>query len=234
MSVSSTGKTAEVMVEKFKETYEHQQQMIELTDFHEPEGGMMQDSSNVIWYPVQQHAPILSGWDLSSAETGIIEETYPAVLGTPNNDFVQQRADQMRTQRYWERRGEQSGKRQATELNSDIASAVATQGSLFYRSNVTSGYEFIAEAQAIMNERQAVEFLESADTNHCPEGLSESAWFPSSCRRRLRWSVSLHDREAVATTRKDRPNPSGGPGFWHPQTKSCSASSFRLCVLPAE
>jgi hypothetical protein len=151
----STGKTAEVMFEKFKETYEHQDQLLELTDFHEPDGKDMQNSSNVIWYPVQQHAPVLEGWDLSSSETGIIEETYPAVLGTPNNDFVQLRADDLRDQRFWERRAEQSGRRQATELNKDIASAVATQGSLFYRSNATSGYDFIAEAQAIMNERQA-------------------------------------------------------------------------------
>ena len=157
MSNLSSGKIAEVYFEKYIETYEHQQQLVELVDYHEPDGGTMQNASNVIWTPVQQYAPILSGWDLSNQETGVIEETYPAVLGEPNNDFVKQRADDMRTQRFWERRAEQSGKRQATELNKDIASAVATQGSLFYRSNVTSGYDFIAEAQAIMNERQANE-----------------------------------------------------------------------------
>jgi len=150
----STGKIAEVMVEKFIETHEKQTQLVEQTNFHEPEGGMMQDAGNVIWYPVQQHAPIIEGWDLTGEETGIIEETYPAVLGTPNNDFVEQRADNMRTQRYWERRAEQSGRRQASELNSDIADAIVKQGSLFYRSNATSGYDFIAEAQAVMNERQ--------------------------------------------------------------------------------
>lgn len=154
---SSTGKTAEVMFEKFIETYEQQDKMLELTDFHEPDAGMMQNSGNTIWYPVQQHAPVISGWDLTGEETGIIEETYPAVLGTPNNDFVEMRADDLRTTRFWERRAEQAGRRQATELNKDIASAIATQGSLFYRSNATSGYDFIAEAQTIMNERQAVE-----------------------------------------------------------------------------
>jgi len=153
----SSGKIAEVMVDKFKETYEHQTQLVELTDFHEPDGGRMQDSGNVIWYPVQQHAPIIPGWDLTGSETGIIEETYPAVLGTPDNDFVVQRADDLRTERYWERRAAQSGRRQATELNKNIGTAVAQQGSLFYRSNATSGYDFIAEGQAIMNERQVAE-----------------------------------------------------------------------------
>jgi hypothetical protein len=157
MTVQSTGKTAEVMFDKWKETYDHQDSMLDLVEFVEPDASDMQTSSNVIWYPVQQHRPILSGWDLSNEETGIIEETYPAVLGEPNNDFVKQRADQMRTQRFWERSAEQSAKRQATELNKDIASAITTQGSLFYRSTVSSGYDFIAEAQAIMNERQAVD-----------------------------------------------------------------------------
>ena len=153
---SSTGKIAEVMFEKYKETYEHQMSLLPLVEFHEPPAGTMQNTSNVIWYPVQQHAPVISGWDLTGAETGIIEETYPAVLGTPNNDFVQMRADDLRESRFWERRAEQSARRQASQLNSDIASAIAVQGSLFYRSNATSGYEFIAQAQAILNERQGM------------------------------------------------------------------------------
>lgn len=151
----TTGKTVEILFEKTKETYEHQMQMLDLTMYDEPEAGMLQNSGNVIWRPVQQHAPIIEGWDLSGQEQGIIEPTYPALLGTPKNDFIKQRADDMRDARFWERRGEQSGLRQATELNKSIAEVVATQGSLFYRSNATSGYNFIGEAQAIMNERQA-------------------------------------------------------------------------------
>jgi hypothetical protein len=150
----STGKIAEVMFEKTKETYEHQMSMLNLVNFHEPAGGDMQNSGNFVWYPVQQHAPVISGWDLTGNETGIIEETYPALLGTPSNDFVRMRADDLRDQRFWERRAEQSGKKQATELNRLIAAAIVTQGSLFYRSNSTSGYDFVAEAQALMNERQ--------------------------------------------------------------------------------
>lgn len=155
--MAQTAKIAEVMFEKALETYESQMQLIDLCNFEEPTAADMQNSNNVLWRPVQQHAPIITGWDLTGQETDIIEEAYPAVLGTPANDFVKQRADQMRTQLYWERRGKQSGKRQASNLNSAIASAVATQGSLFYRFNTatsTSGYDFISEAQAIMNERQ--------------------------------------------------------------------------------
>ena len=150
----STGKTVEVLFEKTKETYEDQMQLLNLTMYEEPEGGKMQNAGNVIWRPVQQHRPILSGWDLSGQEQDIIEETYPAILGLPKNDFIKQRADNMRDMRFWERAGEQSGRQQATELNKSIASVVALQGSKFYRSNVTSGYDFIAEGQALLNETQ--------------------------------------------------------------------------------
>lgn len=153
----STGKIAEVLFDKTMETYEHQMQLLPLCTFEQPDGGTQQNAGNVIWKPVQQHAPVISGWDMTGQETGIIEETYPCILGTPKNDFVQQRADDLRDMRFWERRGEQSGRRQATELNKSIAAAVATQGSLFYRSNVTNGYAFIGQAQAIMNERQSMD-----------------------------------------------------------------------------
>lgn len=157
----STGKVAEVMFEKTLETYEHQMQLLNLTSYEEPDAGDMQNAGNIIWRPVQQHAPIIEGFDLTGLETGIIEETYPQQLGTPKNDFVEQRADDMRDKRFWERRGEQSGKRQATELNKLIAQAVSVQGSLFYRSNAASGYDFIAEAQAMLNETQ------QDDTGRC-------------------------------------------------------------------
>jgi len=155
----TTGKIAEVLFEKTKETYEHQMQLLDLVSYEQPEDGKMQNSGNVIWRPVQQHAPIIEGWDMTGEETGIIEETYPSILGTPKNDFVQQRADDMRDMRFWERRGEQSGRRQATELNKLLAQAIATQGTMFYRVDVSaapSGYDFIAQAQALMNERQLV------------------------------------------------------------------------------
>ena len=152
--MASTGKIVEVLFENALETYETQDMLIPLTDFFEPDGSTMQNAGNFIWRPVQQHAPIITGWDLTGQETDIIEETYPAVLGEPKNDFVKQRADDLRDTQFWKRRGQQAGRRQVSELNQAITNAMLNQGSLFYRSNATSGFDFIAEGQAIMNERQ--------------------------------------------------------------------------------
>lgn len=152
--MASTGKIVEVFFENALETYEHQDMILDKVDFFQPDPGDMQNSNNFVWRPVQQHAPIISGFDISGQEQEIIEETYPAVLGTPENDFVSQRADDLRTTLFWERRGKQSGMQQATQLNKAVAQAIATQGSMFYRSSASSGYDFISEGQAIMNERQ--------------------------------------------------------------------------------
>lgn len=150
----TTGKVAIQLLEKAMETFEHQMQLLNLVSVNRYSPSDLQNAGNVLWRKVQQHAKLQSGWDLSNQEQGIIQETYPCILGTPVNDFIKLRADDMRDMSYWDERGMESGRQQATDLNKAIAAAIATQGSLFYRSNATSGYDFIAEAQAMMNERQ--------------------------------------------------------------------------------
>lgn len=152
--MANTGKIVEVMFENALDTYNEQDSLLDLTSFISPEAAGMQNANNFLWRPVEQHAPIIEGWDLSGQEQEIIEETYPAILGTPKNDFVRQRADDLRDMRFWERRGQQSARQQVSELNKTIINAITNQGTMFYRSNATSGYNFIAEAQALMNERQ--------------------------------------------------------------------------------
>ena len=157
MSTLSAGKIAEVLFENALDTHDEQDMLIDKTDMFTPDAGTMQNSGNIMWRPVQQHAPVISGWSLTGQEQEIIEETYPAYLGTPKNDFVKQRVDDLRDMTFWERRGKEAGRQQATELNKSIANLVATSGSLFYRNNDTSGFDFISEGQAIMNERQGAE-----------------------------------------------------------------------------
>lgn len=154
MATLTAPKIAEVLFGNFVETFESQQMLLPMVDRWTPEAGDLQNAANYIWRPVQQHAPVLEGFDLTGLATGIIQESYPAILGTPTNDFVDQSVADVRDIRFWEERGEQSGRRQASYLNSKVAQALALQGSLHIRSDATSGYDFISEAQALMNERQ--------------------------------------------------------------------------------
>ncbi|MCK5610837.1 hypothetical protein KAR91_53685, partial [Candidatus Pacearchaeota archaeon] len=188
--MAQAGKLAEVYFEQMLETYEHQTMLVDKTMVFKPESGDMQNAGNVVWRPVQQHRPILQGWDLTGQEQDIIEETYPAFLGTPNNDLVQQRIDNLRDMTFWERAGKQSGRQQATQLNKDIADLIKNSGSLFYQSNPTNGFEFISEAQAIMNERQGAHtkrcyilndrttqsYASELSTRQTVKGRPEEAW----------------------------------------------------------
>ena len=154
MAALTSGKIAEVMFESFIETYEHQTLMLDLVDGESPDKSKLSNAGNTIWYPVQQHRPVLTGFDLTGKEQGIIEETYPISLGDPKGDLIEQRIDDMRDIRFWERAGTQSGYQQATELNGELAALVSNTGSLYYESSATSGFDFISEGQALINERQ--------------------------------------------------------------------------------
>lgn len=153
--MATTLKTVEAIFENVLDSYESQMQLVNQTALFSPDSASLQNSGNTVWRPVQQHAPIIDGFDLTGDETSIIEESYPATLGVPANDLVEERADDVRDIQFWKRRGEQSGLRQVTELNKRIAQAVVTQGTLFYRTDTLSGFEAIAIGQATMNERQA-------------------------------------------------------------------------------
>ena len=155
MATLTTGKIAEVLFENSIETFESQQMLLDKVDFWTPNAADMQNANNFIWRTVQQHRPILTGFDLTGQSQGIIQETYPALLGTPNNDLINQAVQDVRDIQFWKEAGRASGMRQASKVNSQIASAIALQGSLFSRSNASSGFDFLSTCQTIQNERQA-------------------------------------------------------------------------------
>ena len=152
--MATTGKIVEVLFENALETHELEPQLIELTTLETPDAAMMQNSGEVQWRTVDQHADLFSGFDATGQESEIIEETYPRILGTPTNDLPKQRLDKLRDMRFWERRGKESGRQQARQLNKQIATAMAQQAGMYYRSNATSGFDFLSEAEVMMTERQ--------------------------------------------------------------------------------
>lgn len=152
----TTAKTVEVIFEKAIETYKHQTKMADMVEVFTPEPAALQNAGNNLWRPAQQHAPVFTGWDVTGQYTGIIEETYRATLTDPRNDAWEIRADDLRDMTFWERRGEQSGMRQASELNRRLAALVANEGSLFVQApnTTTNGFDFVSYAQVLLDERQ--------------------------------------------------------------------------------
>lgn len=151
---TQSGKIAEVFFESVLETIDDQTALADTCTRFEPDPATMQNANNFVWRPVEQQAVIQQGWDMTGLEQDIIEETYPAILEDPRNDFVKQRIDDLRDMEFWRRRGERSGMQQVVTQNTAIANAIRTQGSQYYRSTVSSGFDFVSEAQALLNEQQ--------------------------------------------------------------------------------
>lgn len=174
---TKAGKIAEVFYEEMLDAWQEQDQLVNETDVFTPDPGTMQNAGNVIWRPREQFSPILDGWDLTGQEQDIIEETYPAILGEPKNNLVAQRVDDLRTDQFWRNKARADVKTQVTELNKTIARTIALQGSLFYRSNTASGFDFLSEGQAILDERQGKEtqrnfILNTRDNKRFAEDLA--------------------------------------------------------------
>ena len=151
----------------------------------------MQTSSNIFWRNVQQQRKAQSGWDMTGLQTGIIEQNYPISLGTPTNDFIQVRLDDLRKPEFLDRAVMESVSTLQSDLNKSIADLVASTGTMYYESSST-GYDFVAEADTLMTERQinramGSSFFLNPRTNQVmakdlasrdapPTGISKSAW----------------------------------------------------------
>ena len=154
--MSETLKIVEAYLENAVNEAEKQVQLIETVNRIQPDMAALQNADNFVWGRVEQHQPVLDGFDLTGQEQDIIEESYPRLLGTPKNVLIKQRIDQVRDISYWERAGKAGGKRLTSDLNQRIAAAAVTQGSLHVRTNATSGYDVVSAAQVILNERQGM------------------------------------------------------------------------------
>lgn len=113
----------------------------------------MQNTNNTYWRNVEQQAEVLDGWDLTGQEQDTIEQMYPLKLGTPKNAFKGYRVDELRDKGFMERASIASAKRLSSDQNKRIADLVANTGSLYYES-ASSDYDFVAEADTLMTERQ--------------------------------------------------------------------------------
>lgn len=149
--------TAKTLISFFDQTLEQMQKdttMARRVSVDTIDGASLQNANNIYWRNVEQQSPVIDGWDLTGKETEIIEQAYPLQLSTPRNDFVQLRVDELRDKGFMDRRVRASASKLSTDQNKRIADLVADTGSLYYQS-ASAGYDFVAEADTLMYERQA-------------------------------------------------------------------------------
>lgn len=156
MAVLTATKIVATYMENAVEAYESQQSMLPLVKvINDVDPATLQNGNNTIWRKVVQQGASIPGWDLSGLETGIISQGYSAYLGTPENTFVGLRVDDVRDLSYIKDQAKVDGQKRASVLNKAITDTISTTGSMAYRSNVTSGFDFVSLAQAGMNKRQS-------------------------------------------------------------------------------
>jgi len=179
----TSGKIVLNYFDKVIETYEHQMLMLNLVNSYTPSAGDLQNSGNVIWRNVQQHARIVEGFDLSgvsAADKQVIQEEYPSVLGLPQNDLWELRVDDLRDPTFWDNRAVQSGKLQATNLNKAMAKAIVEQGSIYFESNATSGFDIETasdDRNFLFTSRDELKFSKDLAARQTLQGRPENdAW----------------------------------------------------------
>lgn len=145
----------------------------------------LQNANNVYWKSVEQQAPIVEGFDLSGETPGnIIEQTYPLNVSAPRNDWFTLRAEELRDRRFMERRAQAAARRLNSDANQRAADLVANTGSLYYESS-SAGFDFLAEGNTILRERQAYRdmgtsfFLTPRESQIMSSDLASRTLFPN-------------------------------------------------------
>lgn len=150
---NETLKTIEAFYDNALEQLNHDNAYARLVDVDSVSPSRLQNANNIYWRAVEQQQDIVSGWDLTGQEGDTIELGYPLQLDTPRNNFRGYRVDDLRDRHYMERASTAAARRLSADQNKRIADLVADTSSIYYES-ATAGFDFVAEADTIMTERQ--------------------------------------------------------------------------------
>lgn len=114
----------------------------------------MQNAQNTYWEPVEQQAPIVEGFDLSSTDTSnIIQQSYPLTVSAPRNDWFSMDANELRDERFMKARATAGANKLSSDANQRASALVASTGTMYYES-ASDDFDFVAEADTLMIERQ--------------------------------------------------------------------------------
>ena len=180
----SSGKIIATFFDKALKELEEQDAMSKLVEVDSISMDTMQNTSDQYWRNVEQQAPVIVGRDLTGLATDVIEQVYPLTVSAPRNDFFELNVSQLRDEGFMDRRAKAAAKKLSSDLNKQIADTVAAQGSLYYETG-TVDFDFVAEADAILDERQAyrddgASFFLNSRTNQAMAGnLASRTLYPS-------------------------------------------------------
>ena len=142
---------------------------------------MMERTNNVIWRPQPYIATSYNGTDMSSNFDDFTQLSVPATIGFSKSVPWVMNASELRDSLQEGRLGDAAKQKLASDINVAIMNVAANQGTLFVkRSAAASGFDDVAQCEAIMNEQGVPMYdrflsLSTRDYNGMASDLSKAS-----------------------------------------------------------
>jgi hypothetical protein len=142
---------------------------------------LMERSNNIIWRPQPYIATSYNGTDQSSNFDDFTQLSVPATIGFSKSVPWVMTATELRDSLQEGRLGNAARQKLATDINVAIMNVAANQGTLFVkRSSTASGFDDVAQCEAIMNEQGVPSYdrylaLSTRDYNGMANDLSKAS-----------------------------------------------------------
>jgi hypothetical protein len=142
---------------------------------------MMERTNNIIWRPEPYIAQSFSGTDMTSNFKDFTQLSVPATIGFNRSVPWVLTATELRDALQEGRLGDSAKQKLASDINTSLMAVAANQGTLVVkRTTAASGFDDIAQADAMMNEIGVQQFdryaaLSSRDYNNMASNLASRA-----------------------------------------------------------
>lgn len=144
-------KDLEILFEQFIVGFDAACVISQEASFMSPDQQAMQRAGDVVYRPQDYHMDVVSGLDISAATpTDLIQRQVPAVYRSPQNILYTLDAKEMRDPTHKENAGKAAGLRLSAQIDSDLYSTVALQGTNVIKKVGAISWDDGALAEAVL------------------------------------------------------------------------------------
>lgn len=142
---------------------------------------MMERTNNIIWRPQPYISTSYAGTDMTTNFDDYTQLSVPATIGFSRSVPWIMTATELRDALQEKRLGDAAKQKLASDINVAIMNVAALQGSLFVkRTGAASGFDDVAECEAVMNEQGVVDYdrylaLSTRDYNGMASDLAKAS-----------------------------------------------------------
>jgi hypothetical protein len=151
---NSFSKEERVAFENLLEGFQDALVLSRNVNIYNTDQSMMERTNNIIWRPQPYIATSYSGTDMTANFDDYTQLSVPATIGFGRSVPWVMTATELRDSLQEGRLGDAAKQKLASDINVAIMNVAALQGTLFVkRTGAASGFDDVAEIEAVMNER---------------------------------------------------------------------------------